>query len=220
MLPEHIKPMLSAEAPEPFDSVDHLWEIKWDGIRCVAFAQAGRLRLQSRELIDITGQFPELGCLQQLPDGTVVDGELVAMAGKRPSLVKIQQRAQSQAKHRIDFLRQFSPAVYVVFDLLYLHGQSIMAERLVDRRRALARLVSDLKTDRVILSQGVIGPGRELFRAVAELGLEGVMAKSLAGQYRPGTRTALWKKLKVKGYPQGAARPSHLRGTDGLNSDS
>ena len=63
MLPKFIKPMLAMESKEPFDADDHLFEIKWDGIRCLAFIEAGRVRLQSRELMDITAQFPELGGL-------------------------------------------------------------------------------------------------------------------------------------------------------------
>jgi ATP-dependent DNA ligase len=67
MLPDLIKPMLAMAVPEPFDSDHHLFEIKWDGIRCLAFIENGRVRLQSRELIDITAEFPELGCLAHLP---------------------------------------------------------------------------------------------------------------------------------------------------------
>ena len=71
-----------------------------------------------------------------------------------------------------------------------------MAKPLVERRRRLERLVSDLRVDRIILSQAVIGQGRDLFRAVERLGLEGIMAKSLHEHYRPGRRTGLWKKIK------------------------
>src|SRR5436190_27877 len=116
MLPNFIKPMLAVAVPEPFDSDHHIFEIKWDGIRCLAFSEGGRVRLQSRELIDITIQFPELGCLAQLLDGTVLDGELVAMEGDKPSLGKIQGRALLLDRHRINFLSQSSPVVYVVFD--------------------------------------------------------------------------------------------------------
>src|SRR6476659_6125947 len=113
MLPSFIKPMLAVEDLEPFDSLDHLFEIKWDGIRCLAFIERGRVRLQSRELIDITSQFPELGCLAQLPDATVMDGELVAMDANRPSLGKIQRRLQLQDTHRIELLSQSSTVVYL-----------------------------------------------------------------------------------------------------------
>ena len=211
MLPSFIKPMLAVEVHEPFDSDHHLFEIKWDGIRCLAMVERGRVRLQSRELIDISSQFPELGCLEQLPDGTVVDGELVVMDGNRPSLGRIQRRAQLQDQHRIGILSQSTPVVYVIFDLVCLHGQSIMARPLLDRRRELERIVSDLGVNQIILSQAVIGQGRELFRAVEKLGLEGIMAKSLDGQYRPGSRTGLWKKIKLermRATPTGAVNQS------------
>ena len=209
MLPNLIKPMLAVEAQEPFDSDGHLFEIKWDGIRCLAFVEGGRVRLQSRELIDITAQFPELGCLEQLPDGTVVDGELVAMDDDRPCLKKIQGRAQLQDRHRIELLSQSSPVVYAVFDLIYLDGAAITAQPLLERRRALERLISNLRADRIILPEAVLGQGRDLFQAVAKLGLEGIMAKSLDGYYRPGRRTAFWKKIKIKGYPQRGRHHSH-----------
>jgi ATP-dependent DNA ligase len=200
VLPNLIKPMLAVESREPFDSDRHLFEIKWDGIRCLAFIENGRARLQSRESIDITAQFPELVGLADLPGGTVLDGELVAMENGKPSLGGIQRRVQLQDQNRIALLSQASPVVYVVFDLLYLRGESTIAQPLLERRQALERLVSASRADRMILSEAVIGQGRDLFRAVGRLGLEGVMAKSLDGQYRPGKRTALWRKIKRQNY--------------------
>ena len=199
MLPNVIKPMLAVALPEPFDSDHHLFEIKWDGIRCLAFVENGRSRLQSRELMDITSQFPELDCLADLPDGTVLDGELVAMDGSRPSLGKIQSRALLQDQHRIDFLSRSSPVVYIVFDLIYVSGASITGKPLLERRRALEQLLCGLRPGQILLSEAVLGQGHDLFHAVENMGLEGIMAKCLDGQYRPGKRTALWKKIKLKG---------------------
>ncbi len=190
--------MLAVAAPEPFDSDSHLFEIKWDGIRCLAFVDGGRVRLQSRELIDITVQFPQLARLAQLPDGTVLDGELVAMERNKPSLAKIQARALLQDRHRIELTSRCSPVVYIVFDLIYLDGEPLVAKPLLERRRHLEQLLSGLHVNQIILSEAVLGQGRDLFQAVQKLGLEGIMAKSLDGHYRPGKRTALWKKIKVK----------------------
>jgi bifunctional non-homologous end joining protein LigD len=198
--------MLAVETQEPFDSDQHLFEIKWDGIRCLAFIENSRARLQSRELIDITAQFPELDCLAHLPDGTVLDGELVAMKDGRPSLERIQGRAQLQDRHRIELRSRSSPVVYVGFDLVYVRGVPITARPLLERRRELEQLLVGLERNRVILSEAVLGQGRDLFHAVQKLGLEGIMAKSLDGQYRPGRRTALWTKIKVTGYQRPAQR--------------
>lgn len=204
-LPSCIRPMLAVEAQEPFDSDHHQFEIKWDGIRCLAFVEGGRVRLQSRRLIDITAQFPELASLGGLPFGTVLDGELVAMEDGRPCLEKVQGRALLQDRLRTNFQSQSSPMIYVVFDLVYAHGKSITAKPLLERRRELDGLILGLASDRIILSAAVIGRGRDLFHAVKALGLEGIMAKSLDGPYRAGRRTELWKKIKLAGY--GRKRP-------------
>ena len=81
--------MLAQRAREPFDFEDYAFEVKWDGIRCLAFVERQGVRLQSRELMDITVQFPELAklaCLAALPTGTVLDGELVILRDGRLSL--------------------------------------------------------------------------------------------------------------------------------------
>jgi ATP-dependent DNA ligase len=198
MLPRFIKPMLAAEAKEPFDSDAHLFEIKWDGIRCLAFIEAGRVRLQSRELIDITAQFPELEGLVGLPDGTALDGELVSPRHGRPSLVAVQRRVLLQGGTRIQLLRRSSPVVYIVFDLLYVHGQSLMAQPLIERRCRLEEIVNDFKAAPVALSEAVLTQGRDLFAAAMKLGQEGIMAKALEGYYAAGRRTGMWKKIKPR----------------------
>ena len=190
--------MLAVEAQEPFDSDAHLFEIKWDGIRCLAFIEAGRVCLQSRELVEITAQFPELEGMAGLPDGTVLDGELVSMRGAVPCLAAIQCRVQLQDRNRIQLLSRSSPVVYIVFDLLYLRGDSIMAKPLVERRCRLEAVVDGFKTAPVALSEAVLTQGRDLFQVAMKLGQEGIMAKLLDGHYAAGRRTAGWRKIKRK----------------------
>src|SRR5436853_6883749 len=120
MLPHLPSPMLAQKADAPFDSQQHLFEIKWDGIRCLAFIEASRVRLHSRQYLEITSQFPELACLAQLPSGTVLDGELVILQEGKPSFRQIQQRPMLQNRARIGHLSRSLPVTYMVFDLLYL----------------------------------------------------------------------------------------------------
>src|SRR5690349_16270892 len=127
MLPPVINPMLAQKAETPFDSAQYLFEIKWDGIRCLAFVEGGRVRLQSRGLTEITFQFRELACLERLPSGTVLDGELVVLQEGKPSLRHIQQRALLQNRQRIQSLRRTAPVTYMVFDLLYSNSKPLMA---------------------------------------------------------------------------------------------
>jgi ATP-dependent DNA ligase len=126
MLPRSLKPMLAKQADAPFDSDQHLFEVKWDGVRCLAFIDVVRVRLQSRQLSELTLQFPELGCLDQLSSGTVLDGELVVLESGKPSLRAVQQRAFLQDRQRIQWLSRTRSVTYVVFDLLYLKGKPVM----------------------------------------------------------------------------------------------
>jgi ATP-dependent DNA ligase len=118
--------MLAANAEVPFDSEQHLFEIKWDGIRCLAFIENGRVRLQSRHLTELTSQFPELNCLRRFPSGTALDGELVVFQDGGPSLHQVQQRVFLQNRARIEHLSQLAPATFMVFDLLYLEGRPLL----------------------------------------------------------------------------------------------
>jgi ATP-dependent DNA ligase len=198
MLPLTINPMLAAKAEAPFDSEKHLFEVKWDGIRCLAFVESGRVRLQSRHSTEITFQFPELAGLARLPSGTVLDGELVVFRDDKPSLAGIQRRALLQNRTRIQHLSQATPSTYMVFDLPFLGNKPLMAAPLSTRREALIQLYEQFLLPRLLLSEGVTGCGCRLFAQVVRLGLEGMMAKRLDAPYLPGKRSRNWLKIKPK----------------------
>src|SRR3974390_2717043 len=172
MLPLTINPRLAAKAEAPFDSEQHLFEIKWDGIRCLAFVEGGQVRLQSRQLMEITFQFPELASLAELPSGTVLDGELVVFQDDKPSLAAIQRRALLQNCSRIKHLSRTTPVSYMVFDVLFLKSKLLMAAPLGARRQALIDLCERFPLPRFLLSEGLHQCGRELFAQIMRLGLE------------------------------------------------
>jgi len=201
--------MLAQVAEVAFDSAQHLFEIKWDGIQCLALNQGRRARLQSRQLTEITLQFPELACLSQFPSGTVLDGELVVLREGRPSLRCIQQRALLQKRTRIEHLSQSTPVTYMVFDLLYFQGQSLMASPLSTRREALQSLIGEHPLPGVLLPEAVRQHGCRLFAQVVRLGLEGVMAKRLEGPYLPGRRSRYWLKIKPKDFTGHTSEAAH-----------
>jgi ATP-dependent DNA ligase len=201
MLPQVLNPMLAQKAEVPFDSEQHLFEIKWDGIRCLAFVEGGRVRLQSRQLTEITGQFPELAGLSRLPSGTVLDGELVVFLDEKPSLESIQRRALLQNSSRIQHLSRMTPVTYLVFDLLFLRNTPLMAAPFSVRREALIKLYQQLAVPRLLLSEGLSRYGCQLFAQVMRLGLEGMMAKRLDAPYLPGKRSRHWLKIKPQQPP-------------------
>ena len=102
-LPASIEPMLASLARRPFDSPDHIFELKWDGLRALAFISGGSLTLQGRNDRVITQEFPELAKLPQqvTGDGVVLDGELVCLDdGGQPSFLLQQRLRASGAAHR------------------------------------------------------------------------------------------------------------------------
>ncbi len=196
-LPEFVPPMLAVLVDEPFDSDQHLFEIKWDGIRALSFVEGGAYRLLSRNRMDLFPAYPELDFLRGLPEGTVLDGELVVFEGERPSFSRSLERVQARTPLRARALARSSPAVYIVFDLLYRAGRALQARPLHERRSALQELVGAAHESRLVFSDGVTGAGRTFFEQVRARDLEGMVAKELASRYLPGKRTRAWTKVKT-----------------------
>ncbi|MHC4471401.1 MAG: ATP-dependent DNA ligase [Planctomycetota bacterium] len=182
----------------PFDSDEHLFEVKWDGIRVVAFVSESGHRLQNRRLADITPRYPELAGLAGLPAGTVLDGEIVVLRDGKPDFELMQARWGVGDPRHVRALAAEHPVTYVAFDLLYAGGRSVMARPLAERRERLEEILGGLAIDRLVFSEGVTGAGKTFFDAAAEQGLEGVMAKRLASRYLPGRRSDSWLKVKAR----------------------
>lgn len=211
-LPKTISPMLARLTRQPFDSTDHLFELKWDGIRALVFRDGGKLRMQSRDLKDLTPLFPELSTLHKSieADDTVLDGELVCFDDEgRPSLGLMQRRLKRQSEGRI--VR--NPKVhFVAFDLLFLGGISVMEEPLSLRKTLLQEVLNP--SDNVQACEFIDSEGKAFFQATWDLGLEGIMAKDKSGVYLAGKRSLGWQKIKrarecefvVGGYAFGGKR--------------
>jgi DNA ligase-1 len=183
---------------KPFDSPEHLFEVKWNGIRALTAIDHGDWRLWGREPGDYRPRYPELEVLGGLPDGTILDGELVILGQGPPRLENILRRHLLVDPWKIQRASRTAPASYVLFDLLYHRGRSLLDEPLTTRRELLEELLQRYGGPRLALSQGIVGAGGCFFeRAVAE-GHEGLMAKHLAGRYWPGRRTPAWRKIKPR----------------------
>jgi bifunctional non-homologous end joining protein LigD len=190
-----LAPML-AVASQPFDSDEHLFEIKWDGVRALASVEGKTCRLWGREKADYTSRYPELDVLCCWPSGTVLDGELVLLKEGLPDLPTILGRHGMTARNKIQCAARINPVTYVVFDLLYERGASLCGKPLHERRQALADLLARHEHPRLVLSPGLAGSGPECFELAVAQGHEGIMAKHLASHYLPGRRSAAWRKIK------------------------
>ncbi len=194
-LPEFVPPML-ARSGEPFDSDEHLFEVKWDGMRVLTFVGEDGVRLLNRNRRDVAPRFPELSFLERVEPGAILDGELVALVDGAPDFRRLMSRVQARDPRRIDALVRGTPVQYVVFDLLHRRFEPTFDLPLATRRERLAEVVDAVGDPRLVLSDGVVGPGREFFEQVAARGIEGVVAKRLDAPYRPGKRTDAWIKIK------------------------
>ncbi len=195
-LPDFIRPML-ARSGDAFDSDEHLFEVKWDGTRTLAFRDGTGLWMRNRNQRDSLLRYPELGFLESLPAGTVLDGEVCILREGRPDFRLMVKREQAPNLERARRLAQLHPATYVVFDLLYADHRSLLGEPLETRRQALAELVPRLPDPRLVLSQGVVGSGVLFLEEVVKLELEGMVAKRLTSTYQPGRRSDAWTKVKL-----------------------
>jgi bifunctional non-homologous end joining protein LigD len=196
-MPEGIEPMKATLAELPKDEDAYGYEIKWDGVRAIAYCSGGRVRLESRNLRDITAQYPEVRALgRQLgARDAVLDGELVALdEDDRPSFQRLQRRMHLADDAVIRRRAREVPVTYMLFDLLYLDGESTMPLAFEERRERLEEL--ELAGDRWQTPSYHRGDGGALLAATAERGLEGIVAKRLDSPYLPGRRTTAWLKVK------------------------
>ena len=198
-MPERVLPMLAKLGSLPSDEQRYGFEIKWDGIRAITYYEPGRFRIESRNLNDITAQYPELRRLgRQLGSrDTVLDGEIVAFDDRgRPSFERLQQRMHLTRDAEIRRRAESVPVRYMLFDVLYLEGHSLMGQPYEDRREALESM--GLEGPSWQTPRYHRGEGAALLDASAAQGLEGVVAKRLDSLYAPGRRSSAWIKVKNK----------------------
>lgn len=194
-----LTPMLAKPATKPpSDDANYGYEIKWDGLRALFYSDHGYVKLESRNGIDITDQFPELNKLGESLGSrrVILDGELIAvLANGLPSFERLQSRiglSGNAARRRVKEV----PISYIIFDLLYLDGYPTTALSYLERRRLLAEL--GLSGPSWQTPDYHTGEGSAFIEASRAKGLEGVIAKRLDSSYEPGKRSGAW--LKIKNY--------------------
>jgi bifunctional non-homologous end joining protein LigD len=197
-MPEKIVPMMARTGTLPRDDENWAFEVKWDGVRAVCHSEPGRMRLHSRNLLDITPRYPEVGRLNRALSHhrAILDGEIVALdAEGKPSFGALQRRMHVGSESTVRRLAKEAPVTYIIFDLLWLDGHSLMDLPYTERRARLAELeLGDNGRWRV--PDYVAGHGQQLLSATEQQGLEGVIAKRLDSPYEPGRRTPCWLKIK------------------------
>jgi len=188
-LPKVVPTKLSLRK-EPFDSEDWIFELKHDGFRCLAYIANGECSLVSRH----RNVFRTFRSLQNAIARTlevknaILDGELICID------------AQGRSDFKMLLRRHDAPVLYA-FDLLWLNDEDLRALPLMERKRRLRQLIPG-RAARLLFAGHVEGRGKDLFRAVCEQNLEGIVAKRKAAPYRK----AGWLKIKNKSYTDADGR--------------
>jgi DNA ligase D-like protein (predicted ligase)/DNA ligase D-like protein (predicted 3'-phosphoesterase) len=187
-------PMLARTADAPFSSPDWTFEVKWDGIRAIAYS-GDTLSLLSRSGREMAGQFPELDEIRELAPGCVLDGEIVLLRDGRNDIQDLMGRFQENGPRQIEADSRSLPVTFVAFDILERDGTSLVHLPLEERRRILEEHVREGKY--LVRSLAVQGEGERYYAEAVKRGLEGVMAKRLGSPYEPGVRSGSWLKVKA-----------------------
>jgi bifunctional non-homologous end joining protein LigD len=183
-----IEPMMATPtASLPDDTSEWMYEVKFDGYRCLALKEKKRVTLFSRRGNSLNNDFPTIAkALEQLPDETMIDGEIVALDEHgRPSFNALQhRRSGKQSLH------------YYVFDLLSYQGRSLLRVEFRQRRELLRSILP--ASSAVIFSETFQTSAGRLLKSARELGLEGIVAKRADSFYEPGKRSGAWLKHKIQ----------------------
>lgn len=205
VLPERLRPMLPLRAERPFDDEEWFFEPWWPGATTLAYIEDGRVRLQTEHLADPLSAFPELGSIAAhfADDALIVEGALLVLDDEgKPDAELLRARLSGGAgSGGIGG----GEAALVVSDLLYVSGQSQLALAFEERRRRLARVLSD--GARCVISRGLRGEGMTLADAASSMGIGEISARLLAAPYRPGLLHEAWLRIPLEEPERVPTRP-------------
>ena len=198
-MPASIEPMQAMLADRVPRGEDWLFEVKWDGVRAIAFLDNEEVRLQSRSGLRCERQYPELAVMPHhlAASQAVLDGEIAVLDAKGVSRFHlIQPRIANTDPNTIAHLVRSTPVVYFAFDLLYLDGYDLRGVALDWRRELLQQVLTPGPSIRI--SDIFPGAGEDLLDAARENGLEGIVAKHARSIYE-SRRSREWLKIKIVG---------------------
>lgn len=194
-MPHTLHPMLATLVDKPFSSPDWLFEIKWDGVRSLAWVEKGKVELRSRAGKNITRHYPELASLPKRVKArtAILDGEIVVLDRKGRSRFELLQ-PRINVSSPPESLQKRAPVTYYLFDLLYCDGYDLRRTPLVERKERLHRTLDSGSA--IAYAAHQLEKGRELLAAARKQGLEGIIGKRINSFYFE-TRSTDWVKFKI-----------------------
>ena len=193
---KNISPMLLYET-QPFDDKDYIYELKLDGIRCLAYIDAKSVNLRNKRNKDVTAIYPELAEMNKcVKKRVILDGELVVLdKDGKPDFYALQRRSLMADSFKIGLSARNAPVQFVAYDIIYFDGQDLTDKQLTERKAILSKAVKEgynLSVSRYIEEMGTA-----FFEIAKAQELEGIVAKRKGGLYHIGKRTRDWLKIKV-----------------------
>ena len=195
---KQVKPMLIGVETEPFDDPAYIFEMKFDGERCVAYLDPkSGTELRNKRNVKMLPKVPELENLHQyVKTKCVLDGELTCIgADGKPVFHEIQRRSLMTNKLRIDLASKQHPATFVAFDILYYKDKDVKSLPLMERKALLQKAVKE-ENAQFAVSRYIEEQGSALFAAAKAQQLEGIVGKRKDSLYFEDKRTKDWKKVK------------------------
>jgi len=188
--------MLPVLHDEPFDSQDHIFEIKWGGVRAIAEINGREVRLHGQNLRDLTPIYPELSAVGGAVSAhhAVVDGEIVAWGEENiPAFDALRPRL-FRPDEPVTRGRP-APLMFQMFDMLELNGRWLLHYPLFERRNLLHER---LQPNRYAAAADFVREdGIAFFEAVVTHKLEGIVAKDKLSVYTPGRRSLAWQEIRA-----------------------
>ena len=192
---KNIDPMLLYET-EAFDDEDYIFELKLDGIRCIAYIEPKSVVLQNKRHKDVTDIYPELSDMKKcVKKRVILDGELVVLIDGKPNFYALQKRSLMGDDFKIKLAANKDPVQFVAYDILYFDGEDLTDKPLTERKEILSKAVTE--GHGLSISRYIEKNGRAFFELAKQEQLEGIVAKKKDGLYHIGKRTHDWVKIKV-----------------------
>lgn len=191
---KNIKPMLISEMTEPFNDPDWIYELKLDGIRCIAYLDQ-ETELRNKRNLRLLPKVPELSDMhRQVKERCILDGELVILKNGVPDFFELQRRALTTNAFKLKMSSEQFPACFVAYDILYRGDRELAGLPLLERKDLLSEAVAE--TAKLAVSRYIPEKGIELFEVAKSRQLEGVIAKRMNSRYYFDKRTKDWIKFK------------------------
>ena len=186
-------PMLLHEVSKPFNDNNYIFELKFDGLRCLIYIDNGEIIIKSRRNIILNNIYPELLEIKNITnEKCIFDGEIVLFENDKPSFSRLQERARLKNKNRINYMIENYPVTFVCFDILY-KNKDLTNMPLIDRKHILNKFKN---TNYFVKTKYYEGIGKDLFEFVKKENLEGIIAKKKNSLYTYNKRIKDWIKIK------------------------